>query len=655
MDAREREDSQSRRPSIKRPWEEEYVLPEQVNVWKGTRLPPIDASYRRPSLPPQFTETEDSWQNYYGSESSGGGVKRSRYEGHDYNSLPQEDLDLKGTFLKPIGSQSNYTPTRSPPDVPSSRREHEQVRVTAELGAPGASENVSLIEACPSCKGLIMQGSLGDEKNDSAEVLKLSASLLNNTILVLTRFMPEARGAIREGARTDLSSRVECPPIEEAGLKHTLDWLLDRIHHVNDLAEKLLQHVPQETLQGIERIFIEGENSAQDGLEHISNRRMNAESGDLKRSRDSLDDANTDAKLHTRPRSIKTTLPGTEEFLSMRNVQEHHHLQATLRSAPNLRVQMNPPPPPVAPNRQLPSPPGRSLPSPTSMNFPSPSASSYGSSSQPSSHLPPAGLYHSSSSSYLPPIGQSHSPDALQAHTAALQHEVSVQKIALSSLQGEHNKLLAAFSRSQTRASALEKKHSVSDTEIISLTEEKLRLQSQVVELERDVEELARSRDEFRQAAVQEGAQYVEIVRRASRLEEVAGEERKGWNKLKFEMEQKIEALSGGSSRMDLTPSGSEQLVNNVASPTSDIDDQTQLKSEATSDSRPTSHPKVVQRDSHQGLEEEIQRLRNRCAEVESALQAVREESSNMEGIVEALGLAGKSILERADRTLSSS
>lgn len=42
-----------------------------------------------------------------------------------------------------------------------------------------------------------MQGSLGDEKNDSAEVLKLSASLLNNTILVLTRFMPEARGAIR--------------------------------------------------------------------------------------------------------------------------------------------------------------------------------------------------------------------------------------------------------------------------------------------------------------------------------------------------------------------------------------------------------------------------------------------------------------------------
>lgn len=217
MDAREREDSQSRRPSIKRPWEEESVLPEQVNVWKGTRLPPIDASYRRPSLPPRFTETEDSWENHYGSESSGGGVKRSRYEGHDHNTLPQEDLDLKGTFLRPIGSRNvsallffgvvrvliqgltdpNYTPTRSSQDVPSFRRESEQLRVTAELGAPGASENVSLTKACPSCKGLIMQGSLGDQKNDSAEVLKLSASLLNNTILVLTRFMPEARGAVR--------------------------------------------------------------------------------------------------------------------------------------------------------------------------------------------------------------------------------------------------------------------------------------------------------------------------------------------------------------------------------------------------------------------------------------------------------------------------
>ncbi|KAH7360592.1 hypothetical protein BKA65DRAFT_189029 [Rhexocercosporidium sp. MPI-PUGE-AT-0058] len=653
MDAREREASQSRRPSIKRPWEEDYALPQQVNVWSGTRLPPIDASsYRRPSLPPRVTEPEDIWGNHYGSESRDGGAKRARFEGNDYNSFSPEELALKGDVLRPLGTHSNYTPNRISQELPSSRLHQDQGRGTTELGG---SENVSLTKACPSCKELIMQGSLGDENNDSAEVLKASAGLLNNTVLVLTRFMPEAQGVIREGARIDPSLTADCPPIEEAGLKHTLDWLLDRIQHVNDLAEKLMQHVPPGSSQGIERNSTKDGTSVQDGLGNIMKRRMNADSGDTYRPRDDREEAITDARLHTRQPSIATTLPGTEEFLSMRNSQEHHPLNSALHSGPNQRVLMNPPPPPPAPNRQLPSPPGRSLHSPTSLNFPSPSTSSYGSSSQPSSHLPPSGLHHSSLSSYLPPIGPAHSPDALQAHTAALQHEVSVQKIALSSLQGEHNKLLAAFSRSQTRASALEKKHSVSDTEIISLTEEKLRLQTQVGELERDVEELARSRDEFRQAAVQEGAQYVEIVKRASRLEEVAGEERKAWNKMKLEMEQKIDALSDGSSRMDQAPSTFPRLVDDVNTPASSIDVQNDLKMENTSDSRPTSHPKIALRDSNHELEEEIRRLRNRCAEVESALRAVREESRRMEGIIEALGLAGKSILERADRTLSGS
>jgi hypothetical protein len=214
MDAREREDSQSRRPSIKRPWEGEYGLPEQVDVGNGTRLPPIDySSYRRPSLPPRVTEPEDIWVNHYGSESRDGGAKRARYERHDYNSFPREGLALKGDILRPLDARkfysprtaweksnseqhidSNYIPNRSPQELPSSRLHQDQGRGTTELGA---SENVSLNKACPSCKGLIMQGSLGDEINDSAEVLKVSAGLLNNTVLVLTRFMPEARGVIR--------------------------------------------------------------------------------------------------------------------------------------------------------------------------------------------------------------------------------------------------------------------------------------------------------------------------------------------------------------------------------------------------------------------------------------------------------------------------
>jgi chromosome segregation ATPase len=236
---------------------------------------------------------------------------------------------------------------------------------------------------------------------------------------------------------------------------------------------------------------------------------------------------------------------------------------------------------------------------------------------------------------------------------------VSVQKIALSSLQSEHDKLLAAFSRSQTRASALEKKHAVSDSEIISLSEEKMRLQAQVIELEHDVEELTRTRDEFRQAAVQEGAQYVEIVKKASQLEEFAAEERKTWSKLRAEMERTIETLRAGSSASDVpvrTPAflPITHVIDDINTPVSSVEAQSDLKIEPTAEDLPTSYPKEFLTDSNGALKEEIRRLRSRCAEVETALRAVRDDSRNMEGIVQALGIAGKSILERADRALGS-
>lgn len=317
---------------------------------------------------------------------------------------------------------------------------------------------------------------------------------------------------------------------------------------------------------------------------------------------------------------------------------------------------MNPPP---APNRQLPSPPVRSLPSPTSLNFPSPSAGPYGSVAPPLNLPMPSSLHQSSPGGYLPPIGAAHTADAIQAHSAALQHEVSVQKIALSSLQGEHDKLLAAFSRSQTRASALEKKHAVSDSEIISLSEEKMRLQTQVIELERDVEELSRTRDECRQAAVQEGAQYVEIVKKASQLEELAAEERKTWSRMKAEMEQTIEALRAGADPSDVVLRTATDLpvpysIDDIDTPASSVEAQSDFKIEPSADTGPTSHPKEILLESNEELKEEIRRLRSRCAEVEYTLRAVKDDSRKMEGIIEALGLARRSILERADRALES-
>lgn len=426
---------------------------------------------------------------------------------------------------------------------------------------------------------------------------------------------------------------------------------MGRIQQINDLADKFVQHAPTGNLQRHNR-----NNSnvgIHDGLVDIMKRPIDPESDDSSKLVSNTVNHATDARSHVRRRSVASLLANSEDAYPMRSPHDQHGEHSGLDLQPRRGSIMNPPP---APNRQLPSPPGRSLPSPTSINFPSPSSGSQNSSSNPLNLPPPGNLHQASLNTYLPPIGSTHSPDALQAHSAALQHEVSVQKIALASLQGEHNKLLAAFSRSQTRASALEKKHQVSDTEIISLTEEKLRLQSQVTELEKDIEELARSRDEYRQAAVQGGAQYVEMIKKASRLEEMADEERKAWAQLKTEMEQRIESLMARTHQKDGTNSshishaGYRELpVDDINTPPSSIEGQSSLKAEPAIDmasiSYSTQEPDIE-------LKEEIRHLRNRCAEAEDALRTIRDDSRNMEDIVEALGLAGKSIMERADRTL---
>lgn len=357
-------------------------------------------------------------------------------------------------------------------------------------------------------------------------------------------------------------------------------------------------------------------------------------------------DSISDARAHNRRRSLTNPSAGDEKSLPPIRTQhdyrppilsgedsEHRRIRdsASLANQPQRRTSMNPPPAPM--RHQLPSSPGRSLPSPTSLSYPSPSASSYGP-PQIGSRLPPPVVQQSNINNYLPPINTGHSQDsALWDHSSALQHEVSVQKMALSSLQSEHDKLLAAFQRSQTRASALEKKHSVSDNEIITLTEEKMRLQQQVLDLERDVDDLSRSRDEFRQAAVEEGSQYRTIVERASRLEEMASEERRTWNTLKDEMEKKIEDLRAGRSRRDgqtnLRYSSDVRIGEplQVDTPTSSADLSSEMKLEPTSEphnERQTSYTASAPEESAEELREEIRRLQHRCAEVEGALRAIR-------------------------------
>lgn len=426
------------------------------------------------------------------------------------------------------------------------------------------------------------------------------------------------------------------PPIIDFGSKQTLHWLLTKINKVNEVADKFVQGLPPgaSKLPSKKDVPSVTNRITRDGSSDIMKRRI-----DDDHQRPLLNNLDSsDFRMHQRRRSL--VISASEELPPLRTQSPYQHIPSHIDSTSQRLSNMNPPP---APNRQLLSSPGRAFPSPTSVNLSSASGSaSYGGRSQHNTHA---------TNNVLPPItGAQSSDSALQAHTAALQHEASIQKIALSSLQSKHDKLLAAFSRSQSRASALEKKHQVSDTEIFTLTEEKARLQTQVLELEGDVEDLAKSRDSYRQAAVQGGAQYIEIVKMASQLEEKTGEERKNWNKLKLEMVQKINELSNvmktrtQDSRATSIPEGTEK---NIPPST----EQTQLKGSISTElAKSTGDEQLgIEDDRVDVLKAETERLQKRCGEMEVALRAVRQESRSMEGIMKALSRAGKRILLKVE------
>lgn len=438
-------------------------------------------------------------------------------------------------------------------------------------------------------------------------------------------------------------------PTAQASLRHSLHWILDRLCHINELAEKFVQHgPPRASSPNIDKSYI-GHGTVHDGLMDIMKRRMDAESDDSNIFRDDdIIEPTSDAKLYTRRRSTATAMASIEDLPRLTGLHKDGHTSHGPDVSSRRHSIMNPPP---ALHRQLPSPPGPSLSSPRSLDFPSPSVASYAHSRIP----PPLNFAPSSTlrqSTYLPPITAI--PDAHQAHSATLQHEVSLQKIALSSLQDEHDRVLAAYTRSKLRAETLEKKQGSSESEIISLTEEKLRLQTQVIELERSVQELSRSRDEFREAAVKENAQYVIVVKNATRLGQLAEEEKESWKRTRTEMEQRIKGRTG-------QPDTAAAITTVVSVPSNETAPQMMLplgvrepsvKIEAVSELPKSSPTATTPEATNTELKAELLRLRNRCAEVENALRRLRYESIKMEDIVDALGSARKSILEKANEVL---
>ena len=255
---------------------------------------------------------------------------------------------------------------------------------------------------------------------------------------------------------------------------------------------------------------------------------------------------------------------------------------------------------------------GRSLPSP------------------PTSHFPQSGLTNPSQ------FTSSASQAAHASHLQDLQHQISTKTLALQTLQREHDQLLAAFSRSQIRCNTLDKKSRVSDHEINTLTEEKIRLQQQVDSLEAHVNDLAQSRDEVHKQSTADGAQWRQIMAMSSQLQVKGAEDAKqhkadrdAWEQERTAMQQRLQELEC----RDVSPSRRLPPVEGSSS-------------ELSGDPLDSSSLVV--------LRQEIVRGRQRCAELEHVLQDITGESEQIDAAIQAMANIRKRVASKTRQDMES-
>lgn len=253
--------------------------------------------------------------------------------------------------------------------------------------------------------------------------------------------------------------------------------------------------------------------------------------------------------------------------------------------------------------------------------------------SSPSRVLPsPPNITFKTSAGILSPMSPSvigsngQSPHT--AHLQDLQHQLSTKSLAHQILQGEHEKLLSAYSRSQSRCASLDKKSQLSDAEINNLSDDRLRLQTLVETLEQQIEELQQSRDEAHKLSMASGSQYMQIMAMSSRLQEKGAVElkkykadREDWSKEKDDLLARITSLENSAGQL----------------PKHDLDHQAQ-----TSDEQTQSEEAELSAMSFERLKEEITSLRRGKRDAESLIRAFKDEGSVIRKLTEELTGAGE-------------
>jgi len=380
-------------------------------------------------------------------------------------------------------------------------------------------------------------------------------------------------------------------------------WVLDRLNASVQIAKELLT-----SRHGLLEVN-------QSGVVYYDQTRGNKSPEDMSRARWDKEDK-LDSQHHKRsplqdrddPRrteKISPAPPGPERRKSYAGEAVPRYMQTSPFAASTWSTsRMGQPDSPM----QAP-PSARQLPSPSSLSFPT------------ASQLPPP---------LSPSFPGPKSPHT--AHLQELQHQLSTKSLAHQILQGEHDKLLAAYSRSQMRCATLEKKSHVSDTEINNLAEDRARLTNDVDRLELQVDELQQKKDEADKQSAASGAQYMKIMALSSKLQAQSAADMKRWKSEReawqVEREALLSRLAGRATQDDSSSNAvdSSSSAISAALPLQPVIATEELKSIIKSEDCPSSG-------CCQGLREEIVQLRQRCHEAYASLEGWRADSVNLQDL----------------------
>ncbi|KAI9886734.1 MAG: suppressor of los1-1 [Watsoniomyces obsoletus] len=242
-------------------------------------------------------------------------------------------------------------------------------------------------------------------------------------------------------------------------------------------------------------------------------------------------------------------------------------------------------------------------------------------------------------------------------HLQDLQHQVSKKTLALQTLGKEHERLLSAYSRSQTRCAVLERKSCVADSELDNVMEEAMDLrfrlemaETQVTKLEMQLNAAQSEKSEMRD-------QYGKIVAGASELQAtyverwmkeraamIATQEKLQGRIVELECQigeaSKIITFDGGIAAAvgedDMTTSNAPPFISNhdiddesISSPSSSILETASSNIDETGET--LENDDVLHSTSFQDLRSEILRLRKACRDKDLVLQEVASMSRQVE------------------------